>query len=348
MRILSVTSVRDEGPYLLEWIAHHQGAGISDFLIFSNDCSDGTAQMLDVLQDSGIVTHVPQEKFENKSVQWQALQQAWKHPLRKQADWVLVSDVDEFLNIHTGNHTIPALLRAVQEETDAIVLPWRLFGHSGVVDLHDAPVTQQFTRCAPADLTFPIATGLFKTLLSTKGPFNQLGVHRPRQKSSDRAGLPVMVDGSGALLPDDMIANSKRLSLFGLRPGRALAEINHYAIRSAAAFMMKRARGLPNRTSKPVDLTYWAERNFNTETNDSILAMRNATDQKMQGLLALPGLRDLHIHAVAWHQTRFAELISDPEEQHLFTRLLLAGSSEVLPPDVQAKLIQMYRVANSG
>ena len=61
MRVLCVTCVRDEGPFLLDWLAHHRGLGVTDFLIYSNDCSDGTVQMLDALQASGFVNHIPQD-----------------------------------------------------------------------------------------------------------------------------------------------------------------------------------------------------------------------------------------------------------------------------------------------
>ena len=58
MRILCITTVKDEAPYLLEWIAHHRAAGVTDFLVFSNDCSDNTQQILKVLQMAGIVRHM--------------------------------------------------------------------------------------------------------------------------------------------------------------------------------------------------------------------------------------------------------------------------------------------------
>ena len=112
----------------MEWIAHHQAAGVTDFLIYSNDCDDGTGEMLDALAAAGEIVHLPQTKTGSQSIQWQALRDAWKHPLRKEADWILVSDVDEFLNIHVAGHQISDLLKALPDDTDAVALPWRLFG----------------------------------------------------------------------------------------------------------------------------------------------------------------------------------------------------------------------------
>ena len=348
VRILSVTSVRNEGPYLLEWIAHHKAAGVTDFLVFSNDCEDGTEEMLTALDAAGIVTHVPHERVRGKSIQWQALNAAWKHPLRKAADWVLVSDVDEFLNIHTGDRTLGALLKAVPDDADGVVIPWRLFGSNDVLGVEDQPVTQQFTRAIPADAQYPVAASFFKTLFRAKGPFNQLGVHRPKQKTAEKAGLPVFVDGSGKVLPEGMVANQNRLSLFGISSGRKLVEMNHYSVRSAAAFLIKKARGLPNRASKPVDLTYWVERNFNTVEDRSIDAMRAATEAELTRLWAVPGLERLHKQAVAWHQARFSELVLDLENHSLLVQILTAGGSQVVPEYLQQQLVRWYQVAHKN
>ncbi|MGH1464720.1 MAG: glycosyltransferase family 2 protein [Cognatishimia sp.] len=347
MRILCVTTVRDEGPYLLEWIAHHRAAGVTDFLIYSNDCDDGTHEMLKTLQMAGIVRHVPHEKVGGQSIQWQALKAAWKHPLRQKADWILVSDVDEFVNIKVGDHGFADLIGAVSPEADAIVMQWRLFGSSGVVDLDDKPVTQQFTQAIPAAETYPIAASLCKTLFKPKGPFNMFGVHRPKQKDLAKARRPIMVDGSGRFLPEVFATTPARISMYGLPPGRDLVEINHYAVRSATAFMLKRARGLPNR-KKDIGLNYWVERNFNTEADRSIAAMRPATQAVFDKMLELPGLRKLYDDALAWHQAQFAALITDPVNQKLMTQIVTAGSSEVVPKDLQKRLLTWYHEANTS
>ncbi len=348
MRILSVTSVRNEGPYLLEWIAHHRAAGISDFLIYSNDCDDGTDKMLEALDQASVITHVPQSRDGKKSVQWQALKAAWKHPIRKTADWVLVSDVDEFVNIHAGDHTFADLLAAIPENTDAVTIPWRLFGHSGVVGIEETAVIDQFTHAISPDTNYPVSAGMFKTLFRTKGPFNQLGVHRPKQKSADKFALPHFVDGSGVPLPDIFAKLQQRLSLFGLSNGRALVEMNHYSVRSAAAFLVKRDRGLPNRAHKPVDLAYWVERNFNTVEDRSISAMTSATKLAMAELMAIDRLQDLHKLSLIWHRNRFASLVRDPDFHRLLTHILTASGSEVLSEKLQLQLIKWYQTANKN
>lgn len=346
MRILSVTSVRNEAPYLLEWLAHHRAAGVTDFLIYSNDCDDGTDQMLSLLAKAGEVAHVPHVPEPDKSIQWQALRQAWKHPLRKTADWIMVTDVDEFVNIHVPGLRLTDLIAKVPAKTDAIVLPWRLFGNNDRVAIEDAPVTEQFTRCIPADAQYPVAASLFKTLFRAKGPFNQLGVHRPKQKNPEKAGLPNIVDGSGDPTHPFLAQNPQRLSLYDMGVARDLVELNHYAVRSAAAFAVKRDRGLPNRATKKIDLAYWVERNFNTEVNTSIAKMRLATERELQRLRAIKGVTEAHALGVQWHQERFEALVQQPEVQELMSQILCAGSSQVPSRDLQRELVKWYQQAN--
>ncbi|NJS40551.1 MAG: glycosyltransferase family 2 protein [Rhodobacteraceae bacterium] len=166
MKITAVLTVKNEGAFLLEWLAHHRACGVTDFLVFSNDCSDGTDAMLDRLQAMGWLTHVPNPGPYPQGPQWAALKQADAHPLVRGADWLLPIDVDEFVNVHVGDRTIPALLAALPEAT-AIPLTWRLFGNAGVRGIEDRRVTESFTRASrmteytpvPAMVAGPVAEG---------------------------------------------------------------------------------------------------------------------------------------------------------------------------------------------
>ncbi len=342
---LCVVPVRNEGPFLLEWLAHYLGAGVTDFLFFSNDCEDGTDEILNILADQGLITHIPISAVGDQSIQWQALKTAWKHPLRKKADWMMVLDADEMINIHTKGHTLDDLIAAVPADTDAIAMPWRLFGNNQRVFFEDILATESFTTSMPASENHPFTDVFFKTLFRPSGPFNQLGIHRPKQKKDQ---TPNWVDGSGAKMHEHVSTNPKQLTLFGQElhtknPGRDLVELNHYSVRSAENFMVKRARGLPNRSHKNIDLAYWSGRNFNTELNNSINKMAANTAPHLATLKAIPGLSEAHEHAVAWHKQKFQSLMRNKAEFQLFKQVLIAGDSTILPRKIVRRLAQMYQ-----
>ena len=337
MRVLLVSALRNEGPHLLEWVAHHRAIGVTDFLLFSNDCSDGTDTMLDALAPAGVV-HLRNVPPRGKSLQWNALKLAWGHDLRKSADWVCCIDSDEFINLRAPLESLADLVGAAGQP-DAIAMPWRLFGHNGQAQLSEGLTTELFSRAAPPGCDYPVGARQFKTLFRAKGPFRQIGVHRPRLKQS---AVARWADGSGVAMPGSFARAEHRITLFGLAEASELVQLNHYSVRSAESFMLKRARGLPNRRGKPIDLTYWVERNFNTVKDRSIARMLPATRAELAELMAIPRLAELHAAAHACHHAAFAAIMRDQTAVKLYGRLLLAASSGPLPPDTVARLVQMY------
>lgn len=343
MRALAITSVKNEGAFLLEWLAHHRAVGFTDFLVFSNDCEDGTDAMLDRLQTLGWLTHVRNPGPWEEGPQWAALKAADRHPLKAQADWVMFLDVDEFVNIHTGDRTLPALLAALPEAT-AITLTWRMFGNCGVVGPLAGRVTETFTRAAPAVLYWPWRAAMFKTLFRNDGIYGKLGVHRPRAPDRARLDGARWFDGAGrALAP--AFATGRVFSDFG-QDNYSLAQLNHYALGSMADYLVKCDRGRANRTAEPFDMGYWIERNFCAVEDRSILALdsRGLRDE----LLADAGLARLDTAARAWRHARFTELMQQEPWRALFGRLLLAPPSRVLTRAEAALVLRHARPANTA
>ena len=319
MRALLILTVKNEAPFLLEWLAHHRACGFTDVLVYSNDCSDGTDAMLDRLADMGWLTHIRNDGPHDEGPQWAALKAANKHPLLKSADWVLFADIDEFVNIHSGDRTLAALLTALPR-ADAITLTWRLFGNAGVVAFEDHPVTGVFTRAAPATLGWPWRAQMFKTLFRASH-FGNLGVHRPRQPDPSKS--PRWFDGSGR-----EINLGQRLFSDYRQDNYQLVQMNHYALGSMESYLVKCDRGRANREASAFDMGYWVERNLCAVEDRTILTLNSAT--LCQDLHADPVLGPLHQHGVAWRKARFAKLMADDQWRGLFGRLMICGPSRAL------------------
>jgi hypothetical protein len=332
-RILAVTTLRNEASFLLEWLAHHRACGFTDFLVYSNDCTDGTDTMLDRLAAMGWLTHVRNDGPHDEGPQWAALKAASKHPLVRAADWVLVLDIDEFVNIHTGNRTVPALLQALPEAT-AIPLTWRLFGNAGVVACDDRPVTGTFTRAAPAVLHWPWRAMLFKTLFRNDGTYGRLGVHRPRAPDPGRIADARWFDGSGQELPDPF-RTARIFSDLG-RDHYGLVQLNHYALGSMEGFLVKADRGRANRDASVADVGYWVERNFSAVEDASIRALDSTAER--QALRDDPVLGPLHRAGLDWRRNRFRQLMAQEPWRALFGRLLMCPPTRVLTPQA-ARLV---------
>ena len=135
-----VTTMKNEGPFILEWIAYHQAIGVKDFWVYTNDCSDGTDTMFDLLQAKGILQHRqnPYKKMKLKP-QHAALRAAENEPIVQHADWLICMDVDEFINIKVGNGQLKELYQAVGD-ANLISCTWRLFGNSNMHGFSEDPI----------------------------------------------------------------------------------------------------------------------------------------------------------------------------------------------------------------
>ncbi len=325
VKITAVLCVKNEGAFLLEWLAHHRACGITDFLVFSNDCDDGTDVMLDRLQALGWLTHVRNPGPHPEGPQWAALKQADRHPLVMGADWVVPLDIDEFVNVHVGDRTIRALLAALPDAT-AITLTWRLFGNAGVVEYRDTPVTETFTRAAPRVLYWPWRAHLFKTLVRNDGSYGKLGVHRPRSPVTGRMAEQRWFDGSGRVLPA-AFHRGRIFSDVG-RDSHALVQLNHYPLGAAEGFLLKRDRGRAVHADGGLDAGYWVERNFVDEEDRTILEL--GSGGLREALHTDPVLGPLHVAAVDWRHQRFRELMQEDAWRSFYGQVLMAGPTRLL------------------
>lgn len=334
MRLI-VTAMKNEGPFILEWAAHHLALGVDRFLVYTNDCEDGTDAIWARLAEMGLADHVANDKIKARGVQKTALMRADRHPSVKRAEWLGCLDVDEFLNIRHGEGRLDDLFAATSG-ANLILMAWRRFGAGRVIQFRDAPVTGQFTRAAPEVCPYPFHNYGFKSLWRADGPWGRMGVHRPLDLDPARAREAQVVNAAGRRLKG---FEDKRLWLTAGLAGYEGGQVNHYSLRSAESFLAKCLRGLPNSKITKLDLGYWAERNFNAVEDRTILD-RPAT---VEGAARLATLKEdavlsrLHDAACDWHRAKIAEALADRDLLRLFLRLVVTESA-VLPPAAAAAL----------
>ncbi len=329
-KILVVTSMKNESPFILEWIAYHKSIGVDHFLVYTNDCTDNTNDILDRLDALGHVTRVPNpwDPASGKKPQHVALKDALKQPAYKQADWVLTIDVDEFVNIHVGEGTFDDLFRACNYP-NVISFTWKFFGNKDIHHYEDRPIMEQFTACAPEFIPKPRLGWGFKSMFHKSSPYNRIGVHRPLGIEDEEADQVRWVNGSGRAMPDMLLTNngwrSTKRSL-----GYRLATLNHYILRSTESFLVKRERGRINHTEHDQGIDYWTRRNYATETDDRIIARMPRMQVVLDELMGDKKLAKMHRDAVKWHQKRIAKLLGDPDYKSLYDDLTQPGRPDAL------------------
>lgn len=309
----------------------------------SNDCQDGTDDMLDHLSTTGWLTHIRNPgPYARAGIQFSGLRRADDSDAVREADWLIALDIDEFVNVHAGDHTLPALIAALPDAT-AITLTWRLFGNAEVVRYSDEPVTQTFTRCAPEIMFWPWRSAMFKTLYRNDGLYRRLGVHRPREPVKRRVAEARWFDGEGREL-DGQFKLRRIFSNYG-QPMYRLAQLNHYPLGAMESYILKADRGRAVHAEQGLGADYWVERNFNTETDTSISALAGRSGALRAEMMADATLSDLHRAAVDWRRARFEELMLREPFRALFGRLLMTPPSRTVSALSARTLVQF---ANRG
>ncbi|MEQ9693006.1 glycosyltransferase family 2 protein [Shimia sp. SDUM112013] len=309
-RTCIITCMKNEGPFILEWVAYHRAIGVEDFIVYTNDCTDGTDDFLDLLQAKGILQHRDNPfKGTGLKPQHAALQAGEKEEIVQNADWVISMDVDEFINIKTGKGCLPDLFKAVGD-ANMISCTWRLFGNSDIHEYVDEPLIAQYDKCAREMTRKPHQAWGFKTLFRNIGLFKKLGVHRPKGLNPQLWDEIRWVNGSGKPLPKDMYRNAWRSTSDTV--GYDLVQLNHYAVRSAESFLVKRDRGRVNHVDRDQGLAYWFRMNNNSVTDTSIQRMIPLLQAEMDHLLADPEIAEAHHFCVDKHRGKIDALKATP------------------------------------
>jgi hypothetical protein len=298
--------MRNEGPYILEWIAYHLAIGFSDIVICTNDCVDGSPALLDRLQCIAPVTHLPNPAGPGEKPQLAAYARAERLPIVRAADWAMVLDADEFLNIHVGRGTVAELIDAVPAAT-AFLINWRIFGNSGHREWRPGFVTERFTRAAERDDPVNLS---FKTLFTRLDVYRcKLLPHQPRYPDPARLAELRYVNGAGAVLPR-YFCDESRADFLQSEPGTVsweLAQINHYNTRSWEDYLVKHHRG------GGLDIPWerescWRMFNKNDETDLGIADKLPAARTIFCGLLADAEVRAGHRRCCALYRRHIAAL----------------------------------------
>lgn len=286
-----ISCMRNEAPFLLEWVAYHGILGFDRIFVATNNCTDGTDYMLERLQELGHVTHLHNPMHDGMGPQASALREFMASDAIHTLDWVLHIDADEFLNVQAGQGGVADLLE-LAGEADAMALMWRPFGDNGITRWTGEPILKTFT----ATQARPRPPNAQHKTLFRPGRFGAAIDHMPKAPVSEDI---VLVNSAGVQCQNAALFHPThaRYRLPREQLSWDNACINHYAIRSHDIFLMKNARGDGmGRVHEKYFLNskFYRRQNKNDIQDSSILRHQQALDRRMAELLADPVLAFLH------------------------------------------------------
>lgn len=310
-RHVLISSVKDEGPFILEWVAHHRVLGFDAIYVASNDCSDGSDQLLAALDEAGFIGHVPNTLQPGDIPQHEGYTKIRAaHPIDA-ADWLMMPDVDEFLNIHIGQHRVQDLTEHAGA-ADIISLCGRTFSDLPQTQWQPGPVTRLFPNALKKDHK---ANQAIKTL--TRNPSRFKGIHNHHMVGFTGPKGPLDIyqaqNDSHSSFSPRMRVGDKLRHIPKEEIGHKIAQYNHYAVKTLDSFMLRRKRG---RGAQPVSdqaierhtFDYFSHRSGRGNPELSILRYAQETDQTLATMLAVPTVAAAHRACVDAYSAAIAAL----------------------------------------
>lgn len=225
-----VGTMRDEGIYALEWIAHYKALGFERVIVYTNDNADGSEYLLRRLAEHGEITLIESETAGSVDPGRKAFEHAIHllHDLRE-FEWVLFVDADELL-VPTPfyQYSISRVLQRIMQEyplrpPSAVQYHWLWFLSGMVYRRQPGLLMERFQHARPHWLT--------KTLARLPDLQSMILKHRPVLRSGCFA-----VDSE--LQPFDLAQTFEPH-----KPRYGGGYLAHYWAKSFEEFSLKKTRG---------------------------------------------------------------------------------------------------------
>ena len=229
LRLAIAAILRNEGPYLLEWIAWHRALGIDRFFLADNLSDDGSGPLFAALDAAGIASCFAFPGTPGAPPQLPAYAEILAR-FGAEADWIAFIDADEFLLPAPPARALLPLVAALDRpEVGAIAVNWAVYGSAGELRAREGLVTERFParagREAPLNLHY-------KTILR---PAAFAGTHHSPHLFRLRPDFAAVHADGGPV----EAASARRHGL-SRRVVWAPLRLNHYVVKSRAEFFERK------------------------------------------------------------------------------------------------------------
>jgi hypothetical protein len=245
---LSVAAiVKNETPYIAEWIEYHRLVGVQKFFIYDNESTDNLRDFLEPYIDKGIVEYT---YFPGKRQQVFAYNDVLRR-YRHASFWIAFIDIDEFLG-PVEAETIADFLRNF-EDAPGLEINQVLYGSSGHQTKTEGLVLERFKDHSPLD--FIINRGS-KSIVNPRHVFFMATAHVAEYFDGERS-----------------VNTNKNKNTMGSLDRPALHDklrLNHYACKSLEEFTSRMDLGRASSPGK-FSVEEFYNRDHNEIKNDPIM-----------------------------------------------------------------------------
>ena len=265
---LAVVSImKNEAPYVKEWLDYHILAGVQHFYIDDNESPDNLKEILQPYIDKGIVTY---KFYPGKARQYEAYNEAFQD-YKFFCRYLAFIDADEFIFPQNDKGIVEVVDEVLKDKPRAGALVANIY-YFGSNNLETADYTkgvlERFTRRAPID--WKPLIGKDKNLPG--GTCHVSSITNPRRV--DHFGNPhyaFYFEGYYAVNTE-----GKPVQFFFNDPPLVDKMVmNHYSVKSKEEYMTKISRGTADNKNNIYNLEKFQKDDHNEVFDDNILKYRD-------------------------------------------------------------------------
>ncbi len=281
---LSIGAImKNEKPYLKEWLEYHILQGVEHFYLCDNESTDGTKEYLKPYIDEKRITYIPMPGVNQQLKCYEKIVETYKNDTH----WLAIIDLDEYL-VPLQKRNMKSFLKDY-EDVSEVSLHWMNYGDGEIFSRQSGLIVETFTSHG-------------KTLNHTV-------------KSIVKPEKVINFNGFGSnhyIKVEGLSVNEyhKPVSfMLNYNISADKARINHYLVKSFDEFIYKKKRGHPEGTS--IDYEYYFFHNDNSIKNDK--SMERFLNELKKRMRKSP-LKDVSIPHQGLNATSFEDFYFSPIE----------------------------------
>lgn len=242
---LSIAAImKNEKPYLKEWLEYHLLQGVEHFYLCDNESADGTKEYLSPYIKDGTITYIPMPGKNQQLACYEKIVAEHKN----ETVWLALIDIDEYL-VPLKTPDMKSFLKEFADVSE-VSLHWLNYGDSGAFSRPQGLITEFFT-----------SHGRFlnHTVKSIVKPEKVIDF------KAFGSNHYVRVNGKSVNEYHKPVNNMLNMNISGDK-----ARVNHYIVKTFAEFLHKKGRGHPEGT--PINYEYYFFHNENDVKNDQTMS----------------------------------------------------------------------------
>ena len=210
-KLVVVTIFKNEAVAMREWLEHYVREGVEHFYMIDNGSTDNWQKEVEGFP---VTIYSDMERYKQN----EHYNKYFLEEVKRNSEWVMVVDLDEFMYARKGYKTIPEYLVTLKNGISEVQVRWKMFGSNGHIK-QPKSIIKGFTKRQKGTSSFVKSIARSRTL-------SRMGIHThiiDDKSSEDNPKSGSNISENIILLPN--ITSEEEIEKVPLH-------LNHYAIQS--------------------------------------------------------------------------------------------------------------------